>query len=71
MAKFLRFGNRPARKTGWIALANKDLNTQINGDLLIGRECQFLSEIEQEIAEIKSDLDEILRAARQHMPPAK
>ena len=29
-----------------------------------GRECQFITEIEQEVEQIKSDLDEILREAK-------
>jgi len=66
MAKFLRFGPEqanPSRKGCWIALVNKDLNTQINDDFLLGRQCQFLNEIEEEVEQIRSDLDEILRAA--------
>ncbi len=67
MAKFLRFGPEqpnPGRKTCWIALVNKDVNTQIGGDFLVGRECQFITEIQSEVDQIKADLDEILREAK-------
>jgi hypothetical protein len=67
MQRYLKFGSRTGRKTGWIALANKDRNTQIDGDFLIGKECQFLSEIEQEVEDIKAELEEVLAAARKRL----
>jgi hypothetical protein len=72
MAKFLRFGpeqTNSAIKTFWIALVNKDANVQMGGDFLIGKQCQFLTEIEEEVEQIKSDLDEVLRVARKRMAP--
>jgi hypothetical protein len=57
MAKFLKLGPEqpgPTQKGCWIALVNKDINTQISGEFLLGRQCQFLSEIEEEVAQIRS-----------------
>jgi hypothetical protein len=65
--KFLTFGPEqpnPARKTCWIASNSANLRTQMGGDFLVGNECHSLKEIEAEVAQIKSDLDDILRAAR-------
>jgi hypothetical protein len=72
MARFLKFGPEqpnPAIRSSWIALVDKDANLQIGGDFLIGKQCQFLSEIEEEVEQIRSDLDEILRDARKRLVP--
>jgi hypothetical protein len=67
MAKFLRFGpeqSNPALKTCWIAVVNKEASIQIGSEHLIGKQCQFLDEIEEEVEQLRADLDEILRDAR-------
>lgn len=67
MAKYLKFGpDRPnsALKTWWIVVNTTE---KINGEPLIGRQCRVFSEIEEEVEQIKADLEEILQAARQRM----
>ena len=48
----------------WIALNNAGLKPQTAGDLQIGRECHSLAELEQDVAQIKSDLEEIVQEAK-------
>ena len=53
-----------ARNRCWIALAGVAMQQQIGESLLVGNPCESLAEVEAEVAQIKSELDEILHEAR-------
>ena len=53
-----------ARNRCWIALAGVAMQQQIGESPLVGNPCESLAEVEAEVAQIKSELDEILREAR-------
>jgi hypothetical protein len=63
----LRFGPlSPHSKAGgcWIFLNESATKTQHGSELLIGRVCANLAEIEADVTQIKSDLDTVLREAK-------
>ena len=53
-----------ARNRCWIALAGVAMQQQIGESLMVGNLCKSLADVEAEVAQIKAELDGILREAR-------
>ena len=67
IGRFLKLapeGGNDARNRCWIALAGVAMQQQVGESLLVGNQCGSLAEIEKEVAQIKAELDDILREAR-------
>ena len=53
-----------ARNRCWIALVGVAMQQHVGQSLLVGNPCESLAQIEAEVAQIKAELDSILREAR-------
>ena len=70
MQKILKLGHIGAtltsqRTTNWIGVDHTSSgNVQKGGMLMLGRECNSLAELQAVAAQLKSEIDEIVREAR-------
>ena len=61
-------GNDPQNRC-WIALAAMFMQQRVGESVMVGNMCKSLADVEAEIAQIKAELDDILREARARFEP--